>query len=890
MPLIRLLQGVCDSRRAAETDQCPGKDGGLRPPTSHQCGYSWNSCTPNKPRYPSIRPWVAVVVALLAGNCLLLVAPPGPMRTVGALLTLVLPGLAFAEVLLSSTSLLLRWTIGAGLGYAFIVVAGLPLAHLPGPLSRWGVPVLADGLSLVLVVVLLRSGRRAASGSDGSRLIPLAMVLLVAGFFRFASLGYSEFQGDEVKAMMPAARVLEGDPGALMLERKKGPAEILLPMMLWRLTETTNETSARLPFALAGLATIATLFLLGRKLGGNQAGIAAAGVATLNGLLIAFSRIVQYQAIVLWMSALAVLCAWEWYERGQTRWAFLAGVFTGIGLLAHYDALAVLPVLAYVAFLSFSHTSTTGRRREWWRDVLLGVLCTALLAASFYMPYMLTSQVPKTGSYLSGRIGEGLFKNRIDSFLTYSIFYCSFLYVALTGGLTLAFMAWRVCRAPAVRRIAGARIWVPGFIVLAAVALMVWPAGLRTGTLDLAPLAWLLIFLAAILLPSPSPAIQGALIWLAVTFVGYNFLLAMPGTHIYGIFLPWSLLAGAALAGFWNAWKPARLRWAGIALAGGVAACLCPFLFDSYLRHDIGRSQDRPAILQALAWTPEPYAAPPTRGVFGIVHRSGWRAIGALYAEGKLRGDFDANEKPELTSWYIPGAYRLTRTDPDLCGSQPRYYFVADDLVSTPGEWPVTPSDLAGYAEIGRVELPNGKGVTIYEIHPSGLEIGRVDALALTRPFDGQALPALCTERPQPSQKVRANFGGLIQLTGYDAWQTGGSLVLTLFWEAIQAPHDDYLVFVHIEGGLGGSGPAGVWGQSDGVPACGASPSGSWSPEDRIVDRRVISPKPEAPAGSYTLIAGLYRLDTGERLPVLDEMGNPMGDSAVLQTVVLPLR
>jgi 4-amino-4-deoxy-L-arabinose transferase-like glycosyltransferase len=498
------------------------------------------------------------------------------MRTVGALLTLLLPGLAFAEVLLSSTSLLQRWTIGAGLGYAFIIVAGFVLAYLPGALSRWGVLLLTDGLSLALVVILVRLRRRSALGGDGNPLIFLALVLLVASFFRFASLGYSEFQGDEIKAMTPAARVLEGDPGALMLERKKGPAEILSPMMLWRLTETTDEASARLPFAVAGLSTIATVLLLGRKLGGNPAGIAAAGVAALNGMLIAFSRIVQYQAIVLWMSALAVLCAWEWYERGQTRWALLTGVFTGIGLLAHYDALAVLPMLAYVALFSFSHTSTSGRRQEWWRDVLLGVLCTVSLVALFYGPYMLTSQVSETGGYLRGRIGEGLFKNRIDSFLTYSIFYCSFLYVALTGGLSLAFMAWRVYRAPALRRIASARIWVPGLMVSAAVAMMMWPAELTIGAFDLAPLAWLLIFLAAILLPEPSHPLQGVLIWLAVTFVGYNFLLTYPKTHIYGIFLPWSLLAGTALAALWNSWKPAKLRSAGIVLVGALpCACAC---------------------------------------------------------------------------------------------------------------------------------------------------------------------------------------------------------------------------------------------------------------------------------------------------------------------------
>ena len=169
-------------------------------------------------------------------------------------------------------------------------------------------------------------------------------------------------------------------------------------------------------------------------------------------------------------------------------------------------------------------------------------------------------------------------------------------------------------------------------------------------------------------------------------------------------------------------------------------------------------------------------------------------------------------------------------------------------------------------------------------------EIGRVDALASARAFDRQATPAFFTRGPQPSQQVGANFGGLIRLTGYDAWQTAGSLVLTLFWEAIQAPPADYQVFVHIESGPDGAGPAGVWGQSDGTPACGGSPTGSWSPGDKIIDRHVISPAPEAPAGSYSLIVGLYRPDTGERLPVLDATGAPIGNQAALETVALPLR
>jgi hypothetical protein len=272
-----------------------------------------------------------------------------------------------------------------------------------------------------------------------------------------------------------------------------------------------------------------------------------------------------------------------------------------------------------------------------------------------------------------------------------------------------------------------------------------------------------------------------------------------------------------------------------------------------------------------------------------MVHRAGWKAIGALYAEGKLRSDFDGNEKPQVTAWYVPTALRLSRTDPDPCGSKPHYYFVADRLELTSDEFALEPSDLVGYAKIGRVELPNGHGITIYEIAPAGPEIGRVDALTLSRHFDRQATPALFMGEPQPSQKVNANFGGLIQLTGYDVRQSEGTLVLTLFWKVLQAPSLGYKVFVHVEGGLGGTGSTGVWGQSDGVPACYRSPTQLWAPGDKIVDRHIVSPAPEAPAGSYSLVVGLYRPDTGERLPVLDEAGSPIGDQAVLETVALPL-
>ena len=118
-----------------------------------------------------------------------------------------------------------------------------------------------------------------------------------------------------------------------------------------------------------------------------------------------------------------------------------------------------------------------------------------------------------------------------------------------------------------------------------------------------------------------------------------------------------------------------------------------------------------------------------------------------------LRGTSIANEKPELTAWYVPNAFRLSRKDPDPCGSKPRYYFVADDLVEYDGALFVEPSDLAGYTKIGRVEQPNDRGITIYEIALAGPEIGRVDALAAARAFDRQATPAFFTRDRSPGSR-----------------------------------------------------------------------------------------------------------------------------------------
>lgn len=80
-----------------------------------------------------------------------------------------------------------------------------------------------------------------------------------------------------------------------------------LPTVIYSLTGRLNEQIARLPFALANLTALLALFLLGWRLIGALAGWTAAMLLALDGYLIAFARIVQYQSIVFLMSVLVVL-------------------------------------------------------------------------------------------------------------------------------------------------------------------------------------------------------------------------------------------------------------------------------------------------------------------------------------------------------------------------------------------------------------------------------------------------------------------------------------------------------------------------------------------------------------------------------------------------------
>ncbi|MGD2207444.1 MAG: hypothetical protein PVH17_11770, partial [Anaerolineae bacterium] len=134
---------------------------------------------------------------------------------------------------------------------------------------------------------------------------------------------------------------------------------------------------------------------------------------------------------------------------------------------------------------------------------------------------------------------------------------------------------------------------------------------------------------------------------------------------------------------------------------------------------------------------------------------------------------------------------------------------------------------------------------------------------------------SLQTEPGPISHPARADFAGQIELLGYDTTHQEETLAVTLHWRCLEPPTADYVVFVHLLDAAGN-----LIAQHDGQPRDGTYPTSVWDTDEVATDEHALSLPPDLPPGDYRLRVGLYRLETGERLPVA---GN--GDSVELGPV-----
>ncbi len=201
--------------------------------------------------------------------------------------------------------------------------------------------------------------------------------------------------------------------------------------------------------------------------------------------------------------------------------------------------------------------------------------------------------------------------------------------------------------------------------------------------------------------------------------------------------------------------------------------------------------------------------------------------------------------------------YRLLEFPVTACIPQGRYHFelrAPEGTTVSFGEVQVTHTQ----REISPAEIP----------HPLTARLGKSVRLAGYGLYRDRGV--LGKQALSPGAKVRP----------------GERLFLDLYWQADGPVDANYIVFTHLIGTAHNPATGGpVWAQDDHEPLRGGCPTSLWLPGHILRDRYELALPPDTPAGEYLLEVGMYRWDTGERLPVSGDGADPEARRILLTTV-----
>lgn len=273
--------------------------------------------------------------------------------------------------------------------------------------------------------------------------IQIIIVFMVSAVLRISNLGYSDFQGDEIKALYyPNAGQSFFE---FILDQRKGPVQFFITYILKFIDPLyENQFLLRLPFALAGIFAVIFFYKFVKLHFGDKVAFYSSLFFATNGLFIAFSRIVQYQSFVILFMILSLYMFSLALKKTSYRHKgiILGFVFWALGILSHYDAVFIFPFAAYL--LSVWYKRYFRKEEGSLKTVVVSLVLSAALLLVFYIPFVLSIS-DSTLSYWSGRI-SGEVSSKISSskylFTVYQPIYVVHFYV-MSFFLGLAVLYYR---------------------------------------------------------------------------------------------------------------------------------------------------------------------------------------------------------------------------------------------------------------------------------------------------------------------------------------------------------------------------------------------------------------------------------------------------------------
>ena len=177
------------------------------------------------------------------------------------------------------------------------------------------------------------------------------LIFLVGScYLRFKDLGYSDYIGDEHKAFL---EVPEGQSTwDFFMSQRKGPMQFLVSHIPYSITgDFRNELAQRLPFSIISVLSVLIFYSLVKKLTkGDLIAFISTFLFMVNGFIVGFGRIAQYQNLNLLFSFLALYFYIDLIENKEelVKSSLLGTLFWCFSILSHWDAVFILPVVVII--------------------------------------------------------------------------------------------------------------------------------------------------------------------------------------------------------------------------------------------------------------------------------------------------------------------------------------------------------------------------------------------------------------------------------------------------------------------------------------------------------------------------------------------------------------
>ena len=638
------------------------------------------------------------------------------------------PKLEHAEALL--------FAVGAGL--CWLVLVAMLLHWVPGPIKLW--PMVAayeSGLFVLLAWQWRRPAPKLRPTSIDDWLRIVLVPLVVASLLRLPGLGYHEFHIDEVLVLTRANEAIRGQDDAFA-RHTKGSGELAIAGVLYRALGSANETTARLPFALAGVGSVVALALLGRRLFSTRTGFWAALLFAVNGFALGLSRIVQYQPAVLLLLILTLLAARRFARHPDPRWLASAGTLGAFGITFHYEFGLILPAVLLMTVIGY-------RKHDDKRPLAITMVRTGLLGTTLvaltYIPTYLHPYFDRVQEYLGVRSGR------------------------LFGNFNLAFFV-------EMATFYNATYFIAGLVTLAAFGISL---GLQQNRGRYAQATWMLI------------------IWFVPYLILYIFVIQFPGTHFYLLMPAWSLLAAVVLARFTGPHQtdPTR-RWVVTVISILWLLISANYLYLMFFRQDPEYLVNYAAEREPFYWAP--YGKDiPDKPRFGFPILEGWKTLGVLSEWGYLNGTYTSNEHSRFLRWYL-GDFEYVNPN-----ENPEFVFIAEHVQEND---PLFDDDmLDSYIRFGEVRVRGEPRIALWAQTPPTAVYAIYDLENFVGIFDGLAPTFEEWSEPQATltDHTLSPERTLLQ-AGVDRREAkpGNVLHLLLRWRIDEQLDRDYRIFVHV--------------------------------------------------------------------------------------------